>query len=324
MNHADALMAATEKALDAPPAAKVVPEVGIHYGVPFAEYIAWDAVNNSVLKELPKTTPKHARHYQVYGKETPYLAFGRLYHVLLLDPDSFDDCYVIGPEVHRNTNEWKDFAKKTTKAGKEPIKPSEHDMAVAFRDAVKKQDVYRFINKGKSEVSLVWKDDEPADVTIDIGILGEQTFHFEPTNCLCKARMDYEHRAHQLLVDLKGVQSANPAWFPKTFFDFGYYQQAGMTSDGWEKLTGLTPAFNFVCVEKCPGAYDPKTWHFETVAYEVQPKTMAYAQLAWRMALKRYAECLAEGKWPGYSDGEVVPLELDDWMLSKIAGAQYV
>jgi len=297
---------------------KVEKEPGTYYDVPFAEYLKIDAINNSTLKVISEKTPMHARYYQKHGYNSQCLDFGRIHHTLLLEPGQFDGIYAVGPNVRRNAKEWKAFEAKAKAAGKEAIKREQYDGANAFVAAVKKQKVARFVSEGKSEVTLVWRDDEPVEVDV-FTPTGDYvtTRSFPATGLLQKARADYVRDGDAIISDIKGVVDASPfeRGFPRAAANFGYHQQAAMTSHGWECLTNRTPAFCFVVIEKCPGKADPVFWPFPSAAYEVQPLTMAKGMLAYRQSLQTYAECLEKDEWPGYMTNEVLRLELPAWAL---------
>jgi hypothetical protein len=288
---------------------KTVPEPGIYYDLSFEDYVQIDAINNTILKMFRERTPMHARYYQLHGRETQCLAFGRLAHVMLLEPDKVDQLYAIGPDVRRNANAWKEFADTAEADGKTPIKRAEYDEALAIANAVKAQRVYGLIRRGHSEVTLVWDDKE--------------------TGLRCKARLDYEHKEEAILIDMKGLTDASPQHFnEKDGYNFGYFQQAAMSSEGWEVLTGRTPAFTFLLVEKCPSGCDPLFWPYPTVASETQPNTMLAGKITWHDCLRRYAKCLKDDYWPGYVDERevdrlVVDFELPDWCLKRLGINQY-
>lgn len=267
---------------------------GIYYDVPFEDYILIPAINNSVLKVLGQKSPRHALWYKRHGKQTKEMTFGHLAHTLLLEPEKVTQRYRIHEDIHRGTNVWKAFEAETLAAGMEPIQQHEYETAYAIVAMILEQPVYRFIRKGRAEVTLLWEDEE--------------------TDLLCKARVDYEHAEAAILVDVKTATDASPEGFAKAAYNMGYYQQAAMSSEGWETLTGRTPAFTFLAIEK----KEP----FAAVAYETQPKTLEAGQIAWRSALKTYAKCVAEERWPGYAD-KVMPLELPDWALKKLGVNEY-
>ena len=69
----------------------VVPEIGVHRGIPYAEYDAWKAINNGTLAWMD-TSPKHmlsAFEKKLKGKDSDARRFGREFHCRLLEPELF-------------------------------------------------------------------------------------------------------------------------------------------------------------------------------------------------------------------------------------------
>ena len=73
----------------------MIPKPGIYPGVPFDEYLEWEAVNNSLLWTIVKQSPAHAKaKIDCPPEPTPPFHFGRGLHCLALEPDKFEERYV--------------------------------------------------------------------------------------------------------------------------------------------------------------------------------------------------------------------------------------
>jgi exodeoxyribonuclease VIII len=160
------------------------PEPGIYTGIPFDEYLQWDAVNNTMLRIIEKQSPAHAKAYKDNPPEpTPAFRFGQGLHCLALEPDKFDDRYAIAPAVDKRTKEgkatWAAFMDGMD--GKEVFTPEDFAKMEFIAEAIKKQAIHRFIQRGEAEVCIVWED--------------------KKTGLLCKARIDYLHREQAILID---------------------------------------------------------------------------------------------------------------------------
>jgi exodeoxyribonuclease VIII len=286
---------------DAKPQA-VISKPGIYFDVPFEQYIEIPGINNSILKILTQKSPRHARWAKDHDRDTKEMLFGRLVHTLLLEPDKVADEYRVHAEINRNTKIWKAFEQETLDGGFQPIQQGEYDSAKRISALILEQPVHRFVRKGHAEVTLVWEDEE--------------------TGLLCKARVDYVHRDVDMgeagqgdfLIDVKTAADASPEGFSKACYNLNYYQQAAMSSQGWEILTDHTPTFTFLAIEK----KEP----YAAVAYETQAKTMDAGLVAYRDALKRYKQCLDEERWPGYAS-EVLPLDIPEWALKRAGISDY-
>src|SRR3990167_7852132 len=67
------------------------PGIGIHHGVPFEDYAAWDCVNSGAIKAgLRSMRAMRSFMDGERGKDTPDRRFGRAEHGRLLEPDLFD------------------------------------------------------------------------------------------------------------------------------------------------------------------------------------------------------------------------------------------
>lgn len=265
-------------------------EHGIYEGMPFSEYREIEAVNNTLLWDIVSKTPLHARYEQLHPKDTPSLVFGRALHAKVLEPDTFGNKYIVAPEVDRRTKAgkatWAAFVESA--GGREVLTQEDAASIEAIAQAMQKQVIHKLVRSGEAEVVLVWEDEE--------------------TGLLCKARLDYLHRAFdQIIIDLKSTEDASPEGFSRSMAKYGYHQQASFYSHGWEVLANLTPAFTFLAVEKNPP--------YAAAAYQIQAASLDAGEISWRKAIRTYAECLEKDQWPGYED-KILPIEIPQWALN--------
>lgn len=275
----------------------MIPKPGIYPGVPFDEYCEWDAVNNSILSKIISHSPAHAKEQRDNPPpKSEAFVFGEGWHCHALEPSEFDNRYAIAPVCDRRTKDGKEVWKKFQESinSKKIIRPEEYLQMQYMTEAIKRQIIYRFIQGGEAEVCIVW--------------------HNKRTGLLCKARLDYVHRSQAVIIDLKSTRDASQEPFSKAVYRYGYYQQGAWYADGWKELTGDPPAFTFLAVEKSP-PYCP-------AAYELGAKDIIAGRLAYRRAIKIYAECLEKDEWPGYPD-EVRMISMPDWALKEAGVNQY-
>jgi exodeoxyribonuclease VIII len=273
------------------------PEPGIYVGIPFDEYLQWDALNNTLLRIIEKQSPAHAKAHMEYPPEpSPVFEFGQGLHCLALEPDEFDKRYSVAPICDRRTKVGKETWSKFQESldGKKAITNDDFEQMKLMAEAIKRQAIHRFIEKGEAEVCIVWIDNE--------------------SGLLCKARIDYLHRNHAILIDLKSSADASPDAFSKAIYNYGYYQQAGWYCDGWKTLTGDEPAFVFLASEKGVP--------YAVAAYEMADEVVVAGRKAYRNAISIYQQCLKNNYWPGYSD-KVEMLSLPTWALNKIGMSKY-
>ena len=263
----------------------IITEPGIYHSLPFDEYLAIRAVNASTLKAMKRETPKHAE--AVYAgrseEKTPSLVRGSATHAAILEPDRFNAEYVIGPEVRRNTNEWKDFAAKH--AGKNLLKPSENADVIGMRDAVWSNEFSAKMLRVMDwvETTLVWIDDD--------------------TGLLCKARLDLFSTKLGSYADVKTANDVSPRKFGAACYDLAYHIQFAWYGRGLAKHGIKVNSFGILGLE--PG--EP----YDVVVYEPTAKWINDGINEADEALHTFAACLKSNNWPGYAGNQsVIPLEL--------------
>lgn len=265
-------------------------EPGIYYGVSFDDYLSWDAASCSVLKRILSHSALHAKYEMDNPSGKTAFFQGRVLHVLAIEPDKFDERYAILPKID-----------KRTKAGKEAYKVFQdesngkilldHDtwaLANLQLDQLKKHNgAATYLAGGQYEVCIIWRD--------------------KKTDILCKARIDILHKEQGVLADIKGMQDASPAVFPRLVVKFGYDIQAAFYSDGWKTLTGDDPSFVLLPVEKSPP--------YAAATYDVRIETILRGRIKYERAIKIFAEAMKTGIWPGYEDYTM--LNVPDWALRE-------
>jgi len=111
-----------------------------------------------------------------------------------------------------------------------------------------------------------------------------------------------------LIVDYKTTNSAAPAAISKHLHDYGYCQQADWYLTAVTAL-GLTPpdeaAFIFVFQEKTPP-------YLISVA-QPDPDSLMWGARLNAKAIDTYAQCVANDRWPDYTDNEVISVGLPPW-----------
>jgi len=211
-------------------------------------------------------------------KPTAAMNTGNLAHCAILEPEHFDDRYVVGPDVDKRTKEWKDFAASTVKT---IITPADKDQVFAMAESVRKLRVLSdALALGEAEVSAYWTD--PA------------------TDVQCRCRPDWvwadSPDSEVFLVDVKTCADASPEGFAKAVVNWSYAKQAAFYSDGYAAASGRSVVgFIFAAVEK--------TWPYAAAAYILSEEDMEWGRNQYRANLHAYAECMKTNVWPGYTNG---------------------
>ena len=252
---------------------RFVPKVGIHRGIPMAEYLALDACSNSRLNDL-RRSPAHCRESILYPPE-PTLAMkvGTAIHTAILEPDAFALAYA-GAEGDKKTKGVmiRDLAPAVSQS------VWQHKAAAAL------------LENGESELSLVWVD--------------------EDTGLLCKGRIDHISLgfAGGTILDVKSTTDASRDAFERSIFKYGYHRQGAHYLEACRVLDLPVRHYSILAAEK-DSPYCCAVYRLDEGAIDAGNEQL-------RPLLKRYAECVATGEWPGY------PIEIQDIALPDYAWKQ--
>ena len=200
------------------------------------EYRQHPAISRSELWHI-RESPQKFKYYKENPPEpTPSLLFGQVFHKMLLEPVTFDDEFVVAPEVNRRTKDgkqmWEDFVADHEK---QTIIPEEmYAKAKEMCEAVKREPLAVKLLNGAAEVPFFWTDE----------MTGEE----------CKCRVDVLNTSYSqpIIVDVKTTADASTDSFIRSAINYGYDFQAAMYFNGIAKNIGKKPLFVFIAVEKEP------------------------------------------------------------------------
>lgn len=204
---------------------------------------------------------------------------GSLAHCTILEPEAFDDRYMVGPDVRRGTKAWD--AAEAQAAGRVLIKPDQYDVAMRQAEAVRNHPELReYLAAGEAEVSAFWEDPE--------------------TGVLCRCRPDWVNGP--IVLDVKTYSDADPDEFARQVARKGYYRQDAFYTDGYGIAAGTeVERFLFVAVES--------DYPYAVSVTELDDEARMIGRLEYRRGVDRYAECVESGEWPGYGS-EIIPIGL--------------
>lgn len=272
---------------------------GIHRGLSNEAYQASAGLSSTQLRRLLKS-PMHyqrmlgAQASGVPAKSSAAMLNGTLVHCALLEPAEFDKRYAVGPDISKNSNAWKDYAKACAEAGLAIIDAD--SKARAFEQAKSLRalpDVAELLGDGAPELSAYWHED----------------------NVLCRCRPDWvtpvAHGAQSLLLDVKTTADASPEGFAISAWKFGYHIQQAHYCEGWQVASGKPVAGMLFAVVESEFPFVAMTYVLSD-AFAV----MGLRQRARAMAL--YSACSAANEWPGYGSG-VLTLHPPAWALKAEA-----
>lgn len=273
-----------------------LPEIGMHTGVPMADYLAMDAVSASAL-EIFRRSPLQYRHAREHPPEpTPEIERGIALHMAILEPDRFathyvtlDTCEGVKKDGTRCTyagSVWRDgrsYCGVHDPARGEPVPvkvlPAEMMQDVlGMRDAILAHPRARtlFAGRGGSEVTALFEDPE--------------------ARVLCKFRPDRLVERAGMLIDLKTTRDAAPWAFPGDAERRGYFRKLAFYRRGLRALGWPYQATAIVAVE----SHAP----YDLICYLIDETALDSAEREVVRLLRQYRQCHETDTWPGYQTGE--------------------
>lgn len=264
------------------------PEPGLYYGMPAEEYHAVESMSAGGAKRILQS----AAHYKLMRtkkkKPTDAMQLGTAIHTGVLEPESFAKSVVACPDFNRRTNIGKADAAAFEAAHSSCVVLSSADFDRARRaiDAVRQHPgAQRLLDGATIEGSMFWID---ARYKVP-----------------CKSRFDAMN--HGGLVDLKSAADASPDGFSKAIGQYLYLAQAAHYCSGAEHVLDASPQFfAFIAVE----TEEP----YCVACYTIPGAGILAGAHKMSIALGRYAEALATGRWQGYPDS-VNEIALRKWDL---------
>jgi len=268
------------------------PDPNLYFGIPEADYRAWEAECQSSLKVV---TALSVRHYQaaetVPSEPSEAKDLGSAFHVCLQERKRWDDEYVCGIDVDRRTTKgkaaWAAFLAEH--AGKAVLKRKDYEMLEAMRDSVWSDTTCRALltAPGATEVSIVARDPE--------------------TGLLLKGRIDRltEWQGYTAVLDWKSIDSGERSNCARAVANYGYHFQAAFYLHLLECLEPGARRFLLGFVEK-------RHPHVPVV-YELDEGDLDQGRAEFQSALRRVAKARESGIYPGYNEGTVEVLRLPGW-----------
>lgn len=276
----------------------------VAYNMPGEAYRDSKGLSHSDSKNL-RRSPYHykqlvaPRDPEVVKKASAQMELGTMAHVAALEPHTFAERYVIGPNVSHNSNAWRQFVEEHEARGIKPITQQQYDQVHAMAVSVHMlPDFNALLGGSDAEVSLWW-------------ICGA-------TGVLCKARPDLikrfppspEHeKGFAILGDLKTTEDASPEAFARSVADYSYHTQAQWYCDAVEAALGIPVAsFLFAVVER--------EYPYACATYTLDDNAMNVAQDINMVARELYVQCAKNNEWPGYPR-ETRDIALPHWYMKR-------
>lgn len=249
----------------------------IYHGMPCAD----PSLSSSGAREIVDNCPKgfwarSPMNPDYERKQNKNFDFGHALHLIFLEPDRF--------EAGVQEIEFDDYRKNEAKLARQaaydedkiPLLTEDMKKVWRMREALREHPIAcRAFGKGVAERSYFHKDKE--------------------TGVWLKARPDWEMLELPIVNDYKTTKSANPKDFPKSILQYGYFVQQPFYTDIIKEVSGRDISeWYFIAQEK----EEP----FLVSVIELKPEAIEYGRQIARAGIRKFADCLASGKWPGYRD----------------------
>lgn len=264
-----------------------------------AEYRTKDGISSSDLKKMMKSmaTFKYAKDHPEENNDSEALQFGRAYHKLMLEPDDFDNEFIVSPKFDRRTKEGKaayeEFLKNAE--GKEVINEETYQKLLEMQKALYSTPFVKLLIKGEHEKSFFWKD--------------------EKTGIQCKCRPDSfgQIKDQYVAIDLKTTNDAETDHFMRDALKYGYDIQAAHYCEGLESVYEKPFKFIFIAQEK--------TAPYLVNVLEADEYFMASGKELRDTLLEKYGKCLETDEWSGYMDEKsgINSLSVPAWIKDSLA-----
>jgi hypothetical protein len=103
----------------------------------------------SSLKEFMRSPQHYVKYLDSDRKQTEAMLFGAICHKLILEPQDFNNEYIIEPELDKRTKQGKEdyaaFIAKITEQNLTAVPPATYEKAVALVESVMKSDAAKYV-----------------------------------------------------------------------------------------------------------------------------------------------------------------------------------
>lgn len=262
-------------------------EPGIHYDMPFEDYLLIPAISQSGLKKI-MISGHYYRHS--VDDDSPAMQMGRLVHTAVLEPDEMDRRYHVSDCARRGTKEWVAQEEAAAKSGAELIKRGDFEEAINLARIVRTHpDAADLLQDICAEVSLIWID--PA------------------TGVRCKARLDGLDERRGIIVELKSIQDLKPGTLSRGIANNGYHIQQAFYADGATACGLMIRQYRFIFVSKADG---------DVAVVSLSINARDKGRELYQNAMIKYSDYRKRDYWPGVCPSGILEVDLPAWAYQKL------
>lgn len=288
-----------------------ISEPGIYAGIPMDAYhgdlCVGPSISSTGLRKIDQESPAHFFDGAYLNpdrepeEERDHFTLGTAVHMLLMREEGFAKKFIVRPEQFKDwrTKEAKGWRQAARDEGLYVLLPRPTTTSSADIQTItgiaRSCSTDPFIREGGfdglAEHSIVWRDPE--------------------TGVWMKSRPDVLNLGARVIPDLKTIASADGQSCRKAIGEHGYHVQMALACEGLEVLTG--EKFDDGCVlvfaeKKRPYCINVKP---------IDAQAIYVGRQIIRRAVRKFAECLKRGEWPGYEDSGRVA-HLPAWIEKRL------
>jgi len=262
--------------------------LNLKHDVPFDDYLHWEIVSTSVLKEGRKSMA-HMKAMFDGTREiivTDDMDLGSALHCAFLEPELMPEKVVLWEGKRRAGKEWDAF--KGEHSDKVILTPGYYEKLQGMTKSLRK---HQFVKEWYGRIQ-------------DVEVSGQSEWCGVPIKGRCDALTD------EPLVDLKKVADGDMRLFRRNAYHFGYHIQAAMYRRIFQR-----DRFVLLTVEATPP--------YDVVPYELEADLLHHGETECIRLLQWWKNCCENSRWPGRSD-EIQTLDLPEWVGSEAAAGLMV
>lgn len=236
--------------------------------------------------------------------ETPCMVWGSLVDTVLLTPDRFGEQFAIRPGFYPSPKRGDPHLMKPWSGMAKWCKKWVADKKAQGLSVVTSDKVV----EAKAAAAKIFEHPEAASIVegSDHQVRCEWEYKDPDTEIIVpmKAMIDMAGRSDPYLAELKTAQSAAKAKFSRKGREMRYDLQCSLYSEGYRQCYEDRTAWAFV-VQESDFPYPVATYYLDsgdlTTGEFGRAHRWGFLE-GWRSMLARYCRCLADDKWPGYTD----------------------
>ena len=265
-------------------------KLGLHQGMDETTYRALPAMNSTTIK-AGRDSMRHMKRAKESPKQpSPEMRMGTALHCLVLEPEKFARTYrACDIECDKAAKAYKSFAAECDHEGVEPLSFYEAaQLAEQRRNLMEHPEAGAILREGGlSEYVALWQDHE--------------------TGFACKARLD-RYVPGVVALDIKTTKCARDDAFSKQMYDLGYWMQLAFYHEGFRRASGVDTPFTIIAVENV----EP----YLVNVFSLDDYTRQCGIAENHAILRRWAECVRTGVYPGYPTG-IREIGIPDWAKKR-------